>query len=227
MNCIVIEDNIVQEQLIVSHINETRTLNLLGSYPNCESAIIKMNTSKVDILFLDIEVPGMNGLEFLEKYNLQKDTHVIITTAKSKYAIKAFDNGVTDYLLKPISYNRFTKAIKKVIGKSIIESIKKDFMFIKSKGSFIKLLFQDIVWIRSSCEYVIIYTINKKYMIYSSMNKIMEKLPSSFIRIHRSNIVSIDKIDRIDGDSLELDGQMVKISKTYKNDLMSKLGIAN
>ena len=70
MNCIVIEDNIVQEQLIVSHINETRILYLLGSYPNCESAIIKMNTSKVDILFLDIEVPGMNGLEFLEKYKL-------------------------------------------------------------------------------------------------------------------------------------------------------------
>ena len=227
MNCIVIEDNLVQEQLINSHINETSSLQLLGSFPNCASAIRTMNNFKVDILFLDIEMPGENGLEFLENYKLDEDTQVILTTTNSKYAIRAFEAGVTDYLMKPISYQRFSKSIKKVIDRNKISSFKKDFMFIKSKGLFIKLMFQDIVWIKSSFEYIIIYTFDNKYMVYSSMSQILKKLPNSFIRVHRSNIVSLNKIDKIDRNVLEVDGQIVKVSKMYKNDLLLKLGINN
>jgi len=227
MNCIVIEDNLVQEQLINSHINETSSLQLLGSYPDCSSAIRTMNNFKVDILFLDIEMPGENGLEFLEHYKLDEDTQVILTTTNSKYAIRAFEAGVTDYLMKPISYQRFSKSINKVIERNKISSFKKDFMFIKSKGLFIKLMFQDIVWIKSSFEYVIIYTLDNKYMVYSSMAQILKKLPNSFVRVHRSNIVSLNRIDKIDGNVLEVNGEMVKVSKMYKNDLLLKLGINN
>ena len=189
MNCLVIEDNIVQEQLLVNHINDTNSLNLLGSYPDCKSALKKMANSDIDILFLDVEMPHMNGLEFLEQCDLNEKTHVILTTANPKYALQAFDRGVTDFLLKPITYNRFTKAIDRVIKDVKKIYSKKEFMFIKSRGAFIKLLFQDISWIQSSSEYVVIHTQQKKYMVYSSMASILDKLPSTFVRVHRSNIV--------------------------------------
>lgn len=225
MNCIIIEDNKVQEQLLASHIEDIGELELLGSYSECKSAIKKLTNSDVDILFLDVEIPNMNGLEFLEKCNLKENTYVILTTANPKYAIEAFDSGVTDFLLKPISYTRFSKAISKVKNQIKMNNSKKDFMFIKSRGSYVKLLYKDILWIQSSSEYVIIYTSSKKYMVYSSMAAILEKLPSTFIRVHRSNIVSVDKIDKLDGNILEVSGQSVKISKMYKESLMTKLGL--
>ncbi len=225
MNCVIIESNHIQEQLIKSYINEAGSLNLLGSFNNCQIAFDKVKIKEIDILFLDLEIQSENGLETLNKYNLDFGTQIILMSSNSDAAICGFEAGVTDYLLKPISLERFSSAINKVVDRKAVNGFKKNFMFIKSKGLFVKLLFQDIVWIKSSYEYVVIHTLNKRYMVYSSMNKILDRLPNSFVRVHRSNIVSLDRIDKIDGNVLEVGGKMVKVSKMYKNELMHKLGI--
>ena len=225
MNCVIIEDDKTQAQLITRHINDTNSLKLISSYPDCMSAMKNLKKLDIDILFLDVEMPHIGGLEFLEACNLQDKTHVIITTSNTKYILKAFNIGVTDFLLKPISYDRFNNAINKVIGQLKTRALKKDYMFIKHKGSFVKLMFRDIFWIQSLSEYVVIYTEGNKYMIYSSMRSILEKLPSEFIRIHRSNIISIDKIDKVDSNVAVVNGQLVKIGKKYKDVLMSRLGL--
>jgi DNA-binding LytR/AlgR family response regulator len=226
VNCVVINSNKIQEQLINSYVEKTDALNLLGSFSDILSAFKNINESKVDVLFLDEDIARKNGFEFTEKYNLDKSLNIILTANNSNSAIKAFEIGVVDYLLKPISYSRFSKTIARVITKNKDISFKNDFMFIKSKGLYIKIKFQEITCIKSSFEYVIIHTLDKKYMVYSSMSKILKKMPYNFIQVHRSNIVSLDKIDKIDGNLLDVGGQIVKVSKMYKSILMYKLGIS-
>jgi len=225
MNCIVIEDDIIQQQLILDYINRNHLLTLLGSFATCESALETINNNKVDILFLDVEMPNINGMDFLDQCNLNAKIHVVITSSNTKYAIEAFDKGVADFLVKPFAYARFSKAVDKVNTFKRKTKHHKNFMFIKSKGVLIKLMFTDINWIQSSAEYIIIHTNNKKHLVYSSMSTILNKLPSSFIRVHRSNIVSVDKIDKLDGNILEVAGEPVRVSKLYKDDLLTVLGV--
>lgn len=223
MRCIVIEDDLVQQQLILNHINETETLTLVGCYTNSIDAIKELPVDNPELIFLDVEMPGMSGIEFLEKFNPK--AQIILTTSKKKYALQAYDNDVTDYLLKPISYPRFLKAVNKAIKHSEKSNPEKDFLFIKSNGAKNKIMYNDILWIQSASEYIIIYTTKGKYMVYSSMNSILERLPHYFIRVHRSNIVSLNKIEKIHGNIIEIDGQFIKVSRGYKNSLKAKLGM--
>jgi DNA-binding LytR/AlgR family response regulator len=223
MRCIVIEDDLVQQQLICNYINETTTLTLIASYTNSISAIKELPKDDPEIIFLDVEMPGMSGIEFLENFNPQ--AQIILTTSKKEYALQAFENDVADYLLKPISYPRFLKAVNKVITQSIKPNSEKNFLFIKANGAQIKLKFNDILWIQSASEYILIYTLNGKHIVYSSMNAILEKLPKNFIRVHRSNIVSLNKIEKIHNNIIEMNGQLIRVSKSYKNGLEKKLGM--
>jgi DNA-binding LytR/AlgR family response regulator len=223
MKCIVIEDDIVQQELILNLINETDSLNFIRSYESSISAIKDLSNIDVDIIFLDVEMPGMSGIEFLEQFKLPEQTKVILTTSNKEYAIQAFDNGVTDYLLKPISYPRFLKAVNKVINQSKNTSSSKDFLFIKSNGAQVKLKFDDILWLQSASEYIMIYTTKGKHMVYSSMDSILEKLSNNFVRVHRSNIISLDKIEKIHNNIIEIDGQLIKVSKGYKDNLKVRL----
>jgi DNA-binding LytR/AlgR family response regulator len=223
MRCILIEDDIVQQQLIRNYINETTTLTLIACYTNSISAIKELPKDDPEIIFLDVEMPGMSGIEFLENFNPQ--AQIILTTSKKEYALQAFENDVADYLLKPISYPRFLKAVNKVIKQSKKSTLEKDFLFIKANGVQVKLKFNDILWIQSASEYIIIYAINGKYMVYSSMNSILERLPQNFIRVHRSNIVSLNKVEKIHKNIIEINGQFIKVSKKYRASLEDKLGV--
>lgn len=215
MNCIVIDDDLVQQHLISEFINKTEGVNLIHVYSNVSEVIGELDD--IDLLFLDVEMPGMSGIEFLEKYNPK--SNVILITSKRVYALDGFDNDVVDFLLKPISYQRFLKSINK------IEKLKPeiDSMYVKSNGAIVKIKFNEINWIQSASEYVVIHIGSKRYMVYSSMEKILNKLPENFIRVHRSNIVNSSKVDSVKGFVVKIEGQEVKISKTYKQQLMSIL----
>ena len=219
MNCIVIESNLSQKELILNFIEETDSLILIGSFDCSIDAIRALSALDVDIVFLDMEMPGMNGLEFLEVYELPEKTKVILTASSSKYALEAFNKGVTDYLLKPISYPRFVKAVNRVVQLNKVFSSPKSYLFIKTGKVKVRVLFDDILWIKSASEYVVIHTLKGKYMVYSSMREILARLPDSFIRVHRSNIVSLSRIEKIHNDAIEINGQLIKVSKSYKDDL--------
>jgi DNA-binding LytR/AlgR family response regulator len=227
MNCIIIKDHSVKDDLIKSYIEKTSALNLLDNYSNLSLPSKKMNNLKIDIIFLDIDSLKENGLDFIIKYELIQKSQLILLTKNTNHIIDSYQLGVIDCLLKPVSYERFLLSITKVIDQNNKVSYQKNFIFIKTKGQYIKVLFQDIFWIKSYSEYVVIYTLDKKYMVYSSMNNMLEKLPNSFIRVHRSNIVSLDRIDKIEGNLLEVNGQLIKIGEMYKNELLLKLGIIN
>lgn len=225
MNCIVIDDDKAQRKLVCNYIKETDSLTLLKYFENPTLVLKELSELDIDIIFLDVEMPQMNGIEFLEKS--KPVAEVILLSSSRKYATDGFDYDVADFLLKPISYARFLKSLNKVQKRiqSMAESADSDYLFVKSNGALIKLFFSDLLWIKSANEYIVIYTTDNKYMVYSSMADILSKLPNKFMRVHRSNIVSLDRVEGISGNEVLIQGTKVKISKTYKANLIKKLGL--
>tara|TARA_B100000809_G_scaffold148849_1_gene146320 strand:+ start:1101 stop:1772 length:672 start_codon:yes stop_codon:yes gene_type:complete len=216
MNCIIIEDDKVQQQIIRRYIHKTDNLDCVATYNNPLDFFKTPKILNIGIIFLDVEMPEMSGIEFLKKIDLPYLTSVVLITSHKNYALEAYENNVVDYLLKPCSYAQFLKSIAKVSKINPIH-IKKDFIFIRSNGADVKLFFDEILRIEGASEYIVIITKKKNYMVYSSMKSIIEKLPDDFIRVHRSNIVSISKIEKIHGHIIEINGDLVKISRTYKS----------
>lgn len=210
MNCVIIEDNEVQQHIISEFVNITENLNLIGVYTSVVDIMGKLNNLlEVDVLFLDVELPEMTGIEFLEKFN--PSVNVILITANEGYAVDAFNNDVIDYLVKPINYPRFLYAVNKL---KPIDKIKES-IFIKSNGELVKLILEEVLWVKSASEYLIIYTESKKHMVYSSMIDFLERLPNTFIQVHRSHIVNFKKIESYSNNLLKINEHFIKVSKTY------------
>ncbi|MBI4649607.1 MAG: response regulator transcription factor [Bacteroidia bacterium] len=232
MNCIIIDDDRLSRKVIEEFISKTEGLKLIGSYSNAIDAINAFRSKEeIHLVFLDIEMPEMSGLEFLK--NIHYSPQTIIISAKDKYALDAFEYDVDDYLLKPITYARFYKAIDKAITrynerKELADS--KDEIFIKRTSSLIKLKYDDILWIEALENYVTIYTFSDKFTIHFTLKSIEKKLPhQKFRRIHRSHIINIDKINIIEDNciiiQIEEGKKMVPIGKSYKEKLLNDLNI--
>jgi DNA-binding LytR/AlgR family response regulator len=199
-------------------------IDLLADFSNVDDAVSFLQSRQIDLIILDVELPTTNGVEFLETYH--PDAHVILVSSSEKYAISGYNYNVVDYLLKPVSFTRFSMGIKKVNDRiKNRESEKVPFLFIKDRGVFCKVLIADILYIQSASEYVTIHTKERRIIMYSSMDGILSKLNNRFMRIHRSSIVNLDKIDRIDGNTVEVNGHQLAISKTYHDELMQTLGL--
>lgn len=224
LNCIIIEDNKAIQHLLSSYIQETKNLNLLDIFENPVEVLQSPLNSEVDVIFLDIEMPKMSGIEFLQQSDI--NAHVIITTSNKDYAIHGYENNAIDFLLKPISYSRFLKAINKVwVANSNVKKANK-YLFIKSNKDYVKIEISDILWIQSASEYVLIYTSQGKHMVYSNMKDILSKLNSNFMQVHRSYIIALDKVEKISKNHVTINGNVISVSKTYSKKLMSTLGIA-
>jgi DNA-binding LytR/AlgR family response regulator len=222
MNCIIIDDDVVTRQLLTDFSEQYPELEVLESFGSVQEAIPFLNNNEVDLLFLDVELPDMSGIDFLEEF--KPKSRIVLISGDDKYAVDGFDLDVSDYLLKPISLSRFTKCIQRLqINKR--NEPKNDFLFIKDKGVYQKILIPEIQYIQSSSEYVTIHTKQKRIMLYSSMDGILSKLPSNFKRVHRSYIVNIDAIEKVNGNSLEVNKQFISVSKTYHESIMGELGI--
>ena len=233
MNCVVIEDDKLSLRIIEEFVNKTSELNHLQSFSNAVDAINALkNEENVQLIFLDIELPDMTGMEFLDSLDLIPQ--VIIISSKDKYAADAFNYEVTDYLVKPINYARFYKAIerarKRLQMRGGLDKIGKEEIFIKKNSTLVRLRYDEILWVEALENYVIFNTYDDKYTIHFTMKAIEQKLPSEkFSRIHRSFIVNTGSIEVIEDNSVLIkthDGtKTIPIGKSYKDRLMGDINL--
>ena len=219
MNCFIIEDDNVQQHLLLNYIAKHDQINSIGVFGNAIGLKEKIAKYKPDLIFLDVELPGKTGVEFLNELSLPEYTKVIMVTSSRDYALDAYDHDVVDYLLKPVSYDRFKKAVDKVCDMKSIKTDNHAYIYVRSNGADVKLFYDDIEWIESASEYVMIHTNKSKHMVYSNMSSILARLTNKFIRVHRSYIINIDKIEKIHKDLVEINGEFIRVSKSYKNKL--------
>ena len=231
MNCIIIEDYDESRQLIEIFVQKTRMLNLVGSYASAVEAVNASPSEPVNLVLLDIELPEMSGMEYLK--NLQEKPVVIILSAQEKYALEAFEYDVTDYILKPITYARFYKAVSKAYThwrrEQNVQKIQND-IFVRKGSSLVKLSYDEILWVEALENYVLVITKQEKLTVHFTLKAIMQKLPpDQFLQVHRSHIVNILRIIEINRSSLILtdgaDNHEIPVGKSFKEQLLASLNL--
>ncbi len=226
MKCIIVDDDQIQRELLQAYIGELDNLTLAGSFENAQLALQALQDEDIDLLFLDVEMPRMSGLELLK--SLSRKPQIILVTSYEKYAVDAFDFDVTDFLVKPIDFARFVKAVNKASDrmKRSIPTDEDYDMFVKDGTQLIKINTGDIIFITALSDYVKIATPQKEYAILYTMKNILDKLPrNKFCRVHRSYIIRLDKIDKIEDHIIEIGDTLIPISKSYRDELYRKLNL--
>lgn len=229
MKCIIIEDQPPAQRVLKKYINDIGSLDLKAIFTDALSAIYYLKSEKVDLIFLDIHLPKISGIEFLKI--AKRKPYVILTTAFSDYALESYEYHVVDYLLKPFSFERFVQAVHKVPLNSSVRTNRtelvendafSDVVFIKSGYEHIKIEVEDIRFIRSDADYTEIYTKNQKYLSQETLKYWQEYLnPNKFSRIHKSYILNISKIKKIIGNQVQLNGnENLPIGRVYKDEFM-------
>jgi DNA-binding LytR/AlgR family response regulator len=225
MNCIIIEDQPPAQRILKKYITDIGTLTLKATFSNAIEAMEFLKTTSVDLIFLDIHLPKISGIDFLKM--LQNPPHVILTTAFSNYALESYEFSVVDYLLKPFSFQRFVKAVSKVPKAEVIiqnTDNQRDVIFIKSGHELIKVVLESILFIKADANYTEIITKNKKYLSSEALRHWEGTLDSQqFMRVHKSYIVNTSKIEKIVGNQLYLEGEkLVPIGRAYKETFINK-----
>lgn len=227
LKCVVIDDEQPSIDIMKHHINKVSELELIGTFTNPIEGIKFIRNNHTDILFLDIQMNEMTGIDVMNI--LDENIKIILCTAFSEYAVEGFNNNAIDYLLKPISFERFTKSIKKIISNLSKDNEYKeqDYIYIKTeqKGKFIKIYYQEIDYVEAMGNYISISKGKEKIIAYSTMRDMENILPSNlFMRIHKSYIISMEKISMIEnGFVLLRSGAKISIGTNYKNNLMQKI----
>lgn len=217
LKCIITDDEPIARKGRQSYVERINFLELVGV---CEDAIQlnnQLKSQQADLLFLDIEMPYMTGIELLN--SLSNPPKVIITSAYAEYAIKGYDLEVSDYLLKPISFDRFLKAVNKVYDQLLSSQtpVVRDYLFVKTSLKLEKIRFNDMRFIEGVENYVAIYTSEGKIITHTTLRTILQKLPPErFVQVHKSYLVNIDKIDSIEGNLLGIGKNKIPLSRTYK-----------
>lgn len=213
MNCIIIEDQLPAQRIIQTYLADLPSFRLVASFQNAVGALDFLKENEVDLIFLDINLPKISGINFLK--SLTAPPQVIITSAYSEYALEGFELDVVDYLLKPFSLERFVKAISKI--KSIRSE--SDTLFIKSDKEFFQITIGNICYIKGDDDFTRIYTNDRLYLDKRTMKAWISDLPNSFMRIHKSYIVNKKSITRISGQRIFLNGTELPIGRTYKEEV--------
>jgi DNA-binding LytR/AlgR family response regulator len=218
MNCIIIEDQPPAQRILKKYIDDMGSLELKGTFSDTLEAMACLKTTSIDLMFLDIHLPKISGIDFLK--SLPHPPHVILTTAFPDYALESYELDVVDYLLKPFSFQRFVKAIAKVPTDTTTPT--RNELFIKSGYEYIKIPISDILYIKSDADYTEIYLDHKKYLSSESLQHWLDYLQSfSFYRIHKSYIVHLPKIEKISGNRVFLPSEHVlPIGRAYKEEFM-------
>lgn len=225
MKCIVIEDSDLAMFTMVNFIEKTDTLKLVEKFSNPLQAIEWLKTNKVELIFLDLELPELKGYEFLELINTD-DYHIIVTTSHAEHAADSYNYNITDYLVKPFTYNRFSDAIAKIQNKSkSAKTNTNDILYIRKGASMVKVNINDILWLESSGDYISIFTENEKFMVLSTLTAMEEKLNDDFMRIHRSYIIRMDKINSLEDSCIQIKDKLIPIGKTFKDAVLKRLNI--
>lgn len=233
IKCLVIDDEPLARKGIEEHISQIPFLELAGSFQGALQAYPLLDNGEVDLIFLDIEMPKLNGIDFVK--TLKNPPLIILTTAYPSYALDGFDLGVVDYLLKPISFARFLKSVNKVKDLTAIRKTgskenvttiadEKGCFFIKEGGTFRKLFYEDVLFAEALQNYVAIHVKGKKYITYITLSIIEQQLPANmFMKVHKSYIVSLPMISAIEGNTILIDGVRIPVSRNMKDELMKKV----
>lgn len=231
LNCIIVDDEPLAQDIIESYLESEPDIALIRKCQNALEAREALKNLSVDLLFLDIQMPEISGIEFLR--SLKSPPMVIFTTAHPNYAVEGFNLDAVDYLMKPISLDRFKKAVKKArelyqmkhqpVSFSL-PAEEDDHFFVKADQKLVKLRYDDIHYVEALADYVKIHTNEKRIITLQTMKKMEERLPRDrFIRVHRSFIVRIGEIKSISGNKIELGEQQIPIGKNYKSSLYEYL----
>jgi DNA-binding LytR/AlgR family response regulator len=229
IKCIVIDDEPIARKGIIEYVSDVDFLELKGEGENTAAAHTLINNEDIDLIFLDIQMPKVTGIEFLK--GLKNPPMVIFTTAYSEYALQGYELDVLDYLVKPISFERFLKACNKAkdfhaLKQSGNKSVPKteDYCFIRCEDRFEKILYDELLYIEAMENYVIFHTLKEKYISYLTLKAVESYLPTvRFLKVHKSFIVAISKIESIDGYDILIKGKSIPISRILKEEVMNKL----
>lgn len=231
MNCIAIDDEPLALRKIVDFIKKVPFLNFKASFDNGLEALAYLKTETVDLIFLDIQMPEIKGTQLVNI--LKKKPQIIFTTAYSEYALEGYELDVTDYLLKPISFERFLEAAQKAFDRStpVISTVteeggssRSDFIFIKTEHKWQKVCIREIRYIEGLKDYLSIYLPTGRILTLQSFSSLLEKLPGDeFIRIHKSYVVSVSQIDEIEKKRVMIGDKWIPISDTYRSAFFSLL----
>lgn len=230
MNCLVVDDNIIALTVMKKLISMASGLTLVGECADALTAYEQLQTNTVDLLFLDIEMPDMSGIDLVKSLG-DKRPMVIFTTSTIDYAAEAFDLNVVDFLIKPVTPARFLIAVEKakrmLVTKSLNQTDKDDeFVFIRDSNIVRRLKVNDILYMEAKGDYVRINIADGDYSIHSSLKSVEEKLSKNiFVRVHRSFIVNVSKIDTIEGGTLIVNRKIVPVSDAYRSGLYKRMQI--
>lgn len=229
INVLIVDDEPLAQEVLEAHVNRISDLHLVKKCSNALEAQEALSEHSIDLMFLDIQMPQVTGVEFLK--NLENPPLVIFTTAYSNYAVEGFELNALDYLLKPVSFDRFSKAVEKAKEQialrktNEVEQSDVDHIYVKSDKKLIRVKYSDIIYIEGLKDYVIIRMDAGRIITLQTMKSLEEKLPSKiFRRIHRSFIVSVDKIQAVEGNMIEIvekgQAKHIPIGKNYRDELL-------
>jgi DNA-binding LytR/AlgR family response regulator len=229
IRCLIIDDEPIARKGLREYIQDVDFLLLDGEFDNPLKATDMLMSDKVDLVFLDIQMPKMTGMEFLK--TIANPPMVIFTTAYPQYAVEGFELNAIDYLLKPFSFERFLKAVMK--ARTLRESsqashppplAEPDYFFIKCDNKLVKIMYDDILFVEALQNYVAVHTTTQKYITYLTFRSIEEHLPASrFIRTHKSYIVSATRVESIEGNDIRIGQHHIPISRTEREEVLNRL----
>ena len=229
MDCIIVDDEEMSRTIVKHFVEQTSSLQLLRVFASAIEASNFLREHSVDLLFLDVEMPEMSGIDLLKVLTTRPE--VILITSKTDHAVAAFEYSVTDYLVKPITYPRFLQAVDKAQNKlegrdRVVQSQPPIDIYIRTDSKIVKITLQDLLYVEAMGDYVMLHTAQNRYLAHSSMRGIEKKLTAKeFIRIHRSYIVNLTKIDVIEDLSVLINGKYVPIGTSYKERFIKRLNI--
>lgn len=230
-SCIIVEDEILAQDVLEKYINAFSSLSLIKSFGNASEALAYLNDQSIDIIFLDVNMPELSGIDFLKI--LENKPQVILTTAYSEYALQGYEYSICDYLLKPIRYERFLKAVNVAIERiekrgpdqQTVKHTLTDHIFIKENQQVHKIGFDAMLFIQAMGNYLKIFLKNKRVIVTrATINEIEKQLPGElFLRVHKSYIISLNAINKISGSLVYIDGDTIRIGTTYKQEVMKRI----
>ncbi len=226
IKCIIVEDEALAQNVLQSHLQKIDRFELVAICNNALEAREVLNKQDIDLMFLDIQLPGMTGLNFLR--SLQSPPLVVITTAYAEYAVESYEFNIIDYLLKPVSFERFSKAIDKIVDGRLFtqvtkekESLPADHIFVKSNSKFFKVNFSEIIYIEGMKDYLKIHCRDYKLVTLQTMSEMEKILPvNQFIRVHKSYIIALAHVKSIYGNSIEMEYETIPVGINYKDKVM-------
>ncbi|MFN8355681.1 MAG: LytTR family DNA-binding domain-containing protein [Spirosomataceae bacterium] len=235
MKCAIVDDEYLAIQLLTTHVKKIPSLELVGAFQRATDVLPILSKGEVDLLFLDIQMPELTGIELIK--TLQYKPFIVLTTAYSEYALAGYELDITDYLLKPITFERCIKAVNKVYelwqlkhhnksqtpNEPSVEKVK-NYLMVKADGRLVKVLFDDILYIEGLKEYVSIYTPSQRIITLERLSNLEALLPADqFVRCHKSYIAALPKVSAVDGNQLEIAKKLIPIGLSYKDEVLKRL----